>query len=263
VAAKQIAAEEIIAAGLDGCRAGWVAAVAHRSPERPPHRSGLMLIAPAGAVAGFLADLERTGRPAPVAIDMPMGLPERAGWRPCDRLAREALGPRRSSVFPALDRGLLGLDFAAARAVVLARRAGRAGAGPASDPVMTHEAINLGPKVALLDALLRARPERQEWVLESHPELSFQALAREFDAPAPASKHKAEGRAARVQLIAAAFPDSAERIAAVPWRRGVCGLSDMLDAYAVLWSALRRRRGEAEIRGGARDPEGLVQRLIT
>lgn len=238
------------AAGIDGCRAGWVAAVAHDADTE------LRLFADLGAVVRWRE--HDTGGAAVVGIDVPMGLPPRAGLRACDRAARRELGQRWMSVFAPPDRQLLGLDFASARALVHRRRR----TDPAGDhPVMTHQTMNIAPKVAEADRVLRADPGRQEWCVEVHPELSFLALAGAPLAP----KRISTGFAQRLALVAEAFPDAPRRVAGVPWPRGVAAPDDLLDAYAVLWSALRFAGGPGryrELGDGQRDEHGLRQRIV-
>jgi predicted RNase H-like nuclease len=79
-----------VLAGVDGCRAGWVAALEEGG------RTELIRLR-------TLADLPS----CTALIDIPIGLPA-AGPRRCDLEARRLLGrPRASSVFPAPPRSLL------------------------------------------------------------------------------------------------------------------------------------------------------------
>jgi predicted RNase H-like nuclease len=241
---------EIIAAGIDGCRAGWVAAIAHGDMTTEVRR---------------FADLEavirwrdRQSGAVIVGVDVPMGLPARAGPRACDRDARRELGPRWMCVFAPPDRELLGLDFAHAREIVHRRRR----ADPTGEhPVMTHQTINIAPKIAEADRVLRAEPRRQEWLLEVHPELSFRALAGATLEP----KRTSAGAAARLVLVAEHFPDAPRRLGARTWSPSEVARDDLLDAYAVLWTALRFARGPGhyrELGDGARDAYGLRQRIV-
>src|SRR3954447_20737539 len=77
-------------AGVDGCPSGWVVAMG----------------SDVDVVPTFADVLAATRDAVCVAVDMPIGLPD-AGARACDVAARVALGPRRSSVFPAPRRALL------------------------------------------------------------------------------------------------------------------------------------------------------------
>jgi predicted RNase H-like nuclease len=246
-----MAQRKIVAAGIDGCRAGWVAAIA-----RGDTTTELRLFADLDAVVRWR---ERDAGTAVVGVDVPMGLPPRAGPRPCDREARRELGSRWMCVFAPPDRELLGLDFAAAReAVRRRRRADPAGA----HPVMTHQTINIAPKIAEADRVLRADPGRQEWLLEIHPELSFQALAGAPLEP----KRTSTGATRRLALVAAQFPDAPRRLGERTWPRVTVARDDLLDAYAVLWTALRVARSGSghhrELGGGRRDAHGLRMRIV-
>ena len=75
-------------AGVDGCAAGWIAAYVH--PQGGEVRVRI--------VPRFVDVLSAPEQPAIVAVDMPIGLPDR-GQRQADVLARAAIGPLRSSVF--------------------------------------------------------------------------------------------------------------------------------------------------------------------
>ena len=56
--------------------------------------------------------LDLPERPAIIAVDVPIGLPEVTlpGGRTCDRLARQSLGSRRGSVFSPIGRICLQMD---------------------------------------------------------------------------------------------------------------------------------------------------------
>jgi predicted RNase H-like nuclease len=250
-----------LAAGVDGCRAGWIAAVAER-PAGPGGRASTRLerFADLDALVAWRERVNGVGAAADaiVGLDVPMGLPARAGLRACDRQARNELGARWMSVFAPPDRELLGHDFASAREIVHRRRS----AEPAHEhPVMTRQTMNIALKVAEADRVLRADPARQQWLLEVHPELSFRVLAGRPLAP----KRTPEGRRHRLDLIAAQFPDAAARLADAAWPRAQVARDDLLDAYAALWTALRfARRDEhcRELGDGALDAFGLRQRIV-
>src|SRR5262245_35006121 len=88
----------MLAAGADGCRnEGWICITRDQGSRRVESL----------CYDGASALIHQRPRPAVLAIDVPIGLPP-TGSRECDRLARQHLGPRRSSVFPAPIRPLLG-----------------------------------------------------------------------------------------------------------------------------------------------------------
>ena len=73
--------------GIDACPTGWLGIVA-----RVEHQLAAVWAKTIEELAAQVDDL------TPLAIDIPIGLPE-SGVRSCDREAREFLGARRSSVF--------------------------------------------------------------------------------------------------------------------------------------------------------------------
>jgi predicted RNase H-like nuclease len=78
-------------AGVDGCRAGWIAAFA-----RPQGGEVRLRVVPRFAEVTAAREA-----PAIIAVDIPIGLPEQArrGGRTADNVARSLLGARKSSVF--------------------------------------------------------------------------------------------------------------------------------------------------------------------
>ncbi len=201
---------------------------------------------------------EQGSAPVPMTVDIPIGLPEVAGLRACDREARIRLGRRWMCVFEAPDRGLFGADFASARELVRRRRAAAPGR---TLNIPTRQMINITPKVAEVDRAVRAQPRRQGWLAECHPELSYRVLTgRELP-----RKRAAEGQATRRAALTGPFPDAGRRLDAVTWRRSEVGRDDLLDAYAALWSALRFAAGDGrhlELGDGGRDAHGLLQRIV-
>ena len=161
-------------------------------------------------------------------IDIPIGLLE--GPRQCDLAARKLLGPRRASVFPAPPRRLL-----------KARRY----AGQCSIQLW-----NILYKIREVDAGMNRRLQRR--AREAHPECSFALLN---GAPLRFSKKTAAGGAERRRLLRPHFGE----IAAVPG----AGRDDVLDAWALLWSARRAAAGEARVLGdGERDSRGLRCEIV-
>jgi len=245
----------LAAVGVDGCRAGWVVVRGYEDAGGALVRTEPELLrARHGGLRALVEACEAMRPPPSVGVDVPMGLPRRAGLRACDRAARERLGPRRASVFPAPDRELLGCTFEQAREVVR-RRAG-------DHPVLSHQAVGLFARIAEADALLAERPARQAWVVEVHPELSFLALAGASRALPP--KRRTDGLRVRRELLAAVAPDGELRLGAWAAPRRDAALDDLLDAYAALWSARRHAAGGADVLGdGERDERGLLMQMVT
>lgn len=181
-----------------------------------------------------------------LGVDMPIGLPVDAR-RACDVEARRALGLRGSSIFPTPPRACLGAA-SHADAVRLARAAFGAG--------ISVQAFHLLPKIEEVDALVD--PCDEDHIVEISPELAFatmQRLRSGETAPLP-RKVEREGVHARRSLL------DAEGFDVRPTPRGA-RVDDVLDAYAVLWSAERFARGEAIVLGdGRRDARGLLMRIV-
>jgi predicted RNase H-like nuclease len=208
-----------LAIGLDGCRAGWIAAT-----WAGPGRRVAFDLHPTFALAAF-ADAGR------VAVDIPIGLPQ-TGKRACDLAARAALpGPARSRVFLGLRRPLLGFlpdDYPGANAW-----------GKADGAGLSKQAWFILPKVAEVDAALI--PADQARVHEAHPEVVFARLAGGRAVP---RKKTAEGRAARLALLENAglrLPDGWDRL----YPRKIAQPDDLIDAAACAVLARWAGRGEA------------------
>jgi predicted RNase H-like nuclease len=203
--------------GVDACRAGWVAIGLDTS--------GVRAYA-AADIDDVVAHAERDGPIRVVAIDIPIGLPDR-GRRRADVLARERAGPRRSSVFMTPVRpALLAPDHAAA--VEINRQL--AGEG------VSAQAFGLRHK--LLD-VARWVTKTGRHVVEAHPEVSFAQLAGR---PLPTRKATWAGAEQRRQLL-----DSVGiRLFGDLGLTGVdASVDDVLDAAVVAWTACRVRVGDA------------------
>lgn len=219
-----------LVAGVDGCRAGWVVVTAPAvQRDDRDDAAAIEVVAGFDAIARRLAD----GDLALVAVDMPIGLPER-GARACDRAARRALGPRRSSVFPTPIRALVGsTDYAAALATARRLDNGRG---------LSRQAFNLLPAIAEVDRAARALgPGQPARLVEVSPELSF---ARLGGGPMPDPKRTDAGRRRRRELLLRHVA-GVRRILEAPAPRGAAA-DDVADACAALWSARRVLAGVAE-----------------
>jgi predicted RNase H-like nuclease len=191
-------------AGVDGCRAGWIA---------------VRFDPVSGAVASavyphWTAVLRALAGVARICVDMPVGLTDH-GARTCDRAARAILPTaRKSSVFAPPRRYMLGLSYACVRQAAQAR----------DDAGLSIQAFNIMPKIAELDAALT--PSDQERVLETHPELAFHRLNAGAALPRKATR---DGQVARRALLAAGgLPGVDTLLDAHP--RSVAKADDVLDA---------------------------------
>ncbi|HUI96952.1 MAG TPA: DUF429 domain-containing protein [Xanthobacteraceae bacterium] len=217
-------------AGADGCRAGWIVA----------------LVRPAGGevrvrvVPRFADVLGAPEAPAVVAVDIPIGLPDRIGpdGRGPEQAIRPLLGARQSSVFAVPPRAaIFAEDFAAACAAALA----------ASDPPrkVSKQLYMIAPKIREVDAVLCADPALAARVHEVHPELAFWRLNGERALAEPKKVKGAcyePGLAMRRTLLVNAGMPTAVVVARPP---AGAGADDLLDALACAAIARRLHAGAA------------------
>ena len=215
-------------AGVDGCRGGWFVVLANRRSGR----TGLRV------VERFPEILRLPEKPAVVAVDIPIGLLERAvrGGRECDREARRLLGqPRGRSVFsPPVRSALRSDDYPSANR-----------ANKASSPEKVGISIqSFGLSKKLLEADEFMTGELQNIVKEVHPELSFYELKGKK--PMKYSK-KARGRLGLAErqklLVGAGFEGVISELHA--HHPAKVAEDDILDACVACWTAQRITRGQA------------------
>ena len=212
--------------GADGCRSGWAVC-------------SIMAIGETRARLSFHRDLREVIASGEVlAVDMPMGLPERivGPGRRAEQAIRRLLGPRQSSVFSMPSRAAVhSLDYRTACDVALAT----------SQPPrkISRQGFALFPAIRALDAILTH--ENQHTVFETHAEVAFWRLNGET--PMPTAKRvkgvpAKEGLAERIALLERHGIPSAlfdARPAGMP-------LVDAVDAAAIALIARRCARGEAQ-----------------
>ena len=124
---------------------------------------------------------------AAAAIDIPIGLAEN-GPRSCDREARRLLGPRRSSVFPAPVRAVLGATSYAQACAVSRAHCGKG---------LSKQLYNILGKIRAVDDVVTPRLQAQ--LFESCPELSFALM--NGGTPMRHTKRTRDGQAARVAVL--------------------------------------------------------------
>ena len=182
-----------------------------------------------------------SGRIAAAAIDIPIGLAA-DGSRACDRAARRLLGPRRSSVFPAPVRAVLGAASYEEACAVSREVCGKG---------LSKQLYNIMGKIREVDELLSPRLQRQ--LFEACPELSFAVLSG--GEPMRHTKRSAAGRAERVEALQrAAFGDVAPLIDGAP---PGAARDDVFDALVLAWTARRSVAGDCVRLGGQADGRGL------
>jgi predicted RNase H-like nuclease len=231
-------------AGVDGCRAGWIAVFAHSGDGEVAVR----------VVPRFADLLAAPQAPAVLAVDIPIGLPDRAGYggRAAENAVRPLLGARQSSVFSVPSRAALaGEEYREACRIALAT----------SQPPrkVSKQLFMLAPRIREVDACLRADPSLAARVFEVHPELAFWRLNgdRALDEPKKVKGRCYEpGLALRRRLLIDAGCPAAVVNANPP--KGA-GADDLLDALACAAIARRLHAGLARPfpESYARDAFGL------
>jgi predicted RNase H-like nuclease len=208
--------------GVDAAgRWGWVGVVADDH--------GFVSADVAATVAELIERVEQQHAPArlsAIGVDIPIGLAD-AATRRVDRLMRDHVGPRRSSVFPAPHPSIIDLEDHA-EAVAVLRAQGL--------PGISRQGFNLIPRIREVAGL--AHDLR---VVEVFPESSFRALTGH---PLQAGKKSWAGMAERRRLLAEAVPPLR-----IPDGLGPAGrvpVDDVLDAAAAAWTAWRVANGTAE-----------------
>ena len=212
--------------GADGARGGWLTVAWDLSSGRSvaallPGLPELLALAPARSA---------------IALDMPVGLLDRAlpGGRACDRAARQRLGrPRASSVFsPPVRAALRAQSYADALAINRASSCHRLG--------LSKQCFHLFAKLREVDAVLS--PAVQDRVFEAHSELAFQAM-NDGQVLHP-GKATPTGRKLRSDLLKSQGFLGIEA-ALESARRGSVKTDDILDGFALAWTAARIRCGDA------------------
>jgi len=207
-------------AGVDGCPRGWIAALMRLDA---PEAVRITVVSHIGEI------VDRAERPVVVAVDMPMGLPDRidGSGRAPERLVRPLIGARQSSVFAIPARPAVHADdYRSACDLAL----------QSSDPPrkVSKQGYMIFPKIREIDSLVRQRPALAGRIFEVHPELAFWTMNGE--APLTEAK-KIKGRPhpagllLRRRLLIAAGLDAA--LVEAPAPRGA-GPDDYLDALAAL-----------------------------
>ena len=216
-------------AGVDGCTGGWIVAFVRLNGGEARMR----------IVRRFAEVLAAPEQPAMVAVDMPIGLPERTGpgGRAAENTIRPLLGARQSSVFSVPSRAAIdATDYGDACRIAQAT----------SDPPrkVSKQLFNIAPKIREVDECLRGNPSTP--VFEVHPELAFWRLngGRPLTEPkkVKSQPYKPGLALRRGLLISAGLPEAV--VNAVPPKGAAA--DDLLDALACAAIARRIHAGTAE-----------------
>jgi predicted RNase H-like nuclease len=201
--------------GIDGYKKGWIVAVELRPGETVVR-----------AYPNFRSILDDESLTL-IVLDIPIGLLDH-GARTCDVEARRLLGRARgSSVFPSPIRSMLDADTweeACRRRVEQERKK------------CSKQVAGILPKIREVDREMT--PTMQHRVREGHPELCFAMMNQ--GKPMKFNKRTKEGQEERLSLLLRHFPDISMQLQGISGAR-----TDIIDAYACLWTARRAAYGKA------------------
>lgn len=236
-------------AGVDGCRGGWFCVLRNLEDNTAQ-----------GFVLPSISEIfSLKEAPEVIAIDIPIGLPDRikGSGRACDRLVRQSLGKRASSVFTVPARAAVNeTDY---------RRACEVAALHSEPPrQISKQIFHLFPKIREVDAIMT--PALQSRVRECHPETSFSIMNGHRPLTEP---KKLRGRLHQpgfemrlALLLAHGFSENF--LGRNGFKRTVATPDDFLDACACAWSASRIANGDALCfpSDPPRDAKGLRMEIV-
>lgn len=230
-------------AGVDGCRAGWIAVLRNVSD---PKDLKLQLFEHFADLLSVQPDLKI------IAVDMPIGLPDHLGpdGRGAEKAARKHLGMRQSSVFSVPSRAAVyEEDYRASCETSL-----KTSSPPRK---VSKQCFYLFPKIREIDGLMT--PALQERIHEVHPELAFWRLNEEAEMSLPkkvTSRANPEGLDQRRDLLVSKGLPKPFLDQKPP--RG-CGRDDLLDAAAnsLIAERIFNRQAEPFPENYQRDGKGL------
>ena len=199
-------------ASIDGCKGGWMIALADCWPSLAPIQ---FLHA-----TDFVDCISKTAHCKAVMVDMPIGLPAGTEKRQCDVQARKMLAETPGSVFRTPPRSTLGAKRPE-RFQELHKTVAGEGAGL---PVW-----GILPKLIEVDDVMRVNPALQSRVREFHPELAW----RRVGGKSLRSKHTGAGLLQRIGILNRASPNWLGDTSGMDLPKSV-HLDDMLDAVVGL-----------------------------
>jgi predicted RNase H-like nuclease len=203
-------------AGIDGCKAGWIAVTFDDGNQF------YKILRTDDELAAILESFDR------IFIDMPIGLEDEVYTRECDELLRKKLGADyASSVFsPPIRPALHAPSYVEANMQSYEY----------TEKKLTLQAWNITPKIRTLDQFLTENSHFQEILLESHPELIFMNLngGKIFQ-----KKNTKKGLRHRLDLITNHEEIAAEffRVIKEDYRRNEVEEDDIVDAMALALAA--------------------------
>lgn len=252
------------AVGVDGCKAGWF----HFTTGDDGFDFGV-----SPDLDALAAIMPKRGRRPTVLIDIPIGLLESPsdlpavpsaavpGSRPgsvrdrgCDAAARQVLGARSSSVFPAPMRQVLDCpDYAKANATERAL----SGLG------LSRQTYGIVPKIREADVFVQGAKTRRCRLREAHPEVCFWAANGQRSLLHP--KKSDAGFRERMSILETLWPEAEVAVAkAYLWtKRAEVARDDIVDALILALTArLPSQRLKTFPARPRKDPRGIPMEMV-
>jgi threonine dehydratase len=208
--------------GVDGCKGGWVVCWLQENTLQLQVFSRFEMI-----IDHFPNAI--------IAVDMPIGLPDKIGegGRGPEALARKMLKGKSSSVFSMISRAAIVADTDYVETCRLARQDSTPPRG------ISQQGFNILPKVRELDQVLRADSSLLETVFETHPELALTVLT---GAPVLEKKTQKDGQIKRIEILKTLGLPIAEPFPRLTGAKP----DDIIDAAICLLVATRIAHGQAQ-----------------
>lgn len=209
--------------GIDGCKYGWFAFIKHNAILTYHLFDRLTCIE------------ALISKPGLAFIDMPIGFPNaNEGYRLCDKLARQYLPGRASSIFPVPCKAALYAPNYLAACQINQQVTGK------RFPIQSWYIL---PKIRELDDVLAKQDKfctQKVQFIESHPELIFAGLA---GYPMQFSKASVEGRLERLTLLKELAAQDViileQALSEVPKKHAKA--DDIIDAFVLMYAATQQQ----------------------
>ena len=232
-----------IACGVDGCRGGWF----YFELAGNFYKYGIC--------ETFDDLLNKVPRSKNILVDIPIGLPNPDQTpRMCDVDARRLLGPRRSSVFPAPIRNIIGIKNYEWANTKSKRLIGKG---------ISKQSFGIIPKIIEVDRILRTNLDLSKIVLEAHPEVCFYSLTN--GKPMQYNKKTQNGFSERITILKNLWEPAEQAIAeAFLWCSGYqLARDDVVDALVLAIVATHSKSELAAIPSKLqKDKYGLPMQMI-
>ncbi len=226
--------------GVDGCKNGWIAAVLEQGLLR------LQRLQTIQAVVETYPDFDA------FLIDVVVGLRDSINQVRPDDMARKALNPRGSTLFPIPCRAAVYADTEDEQKRINKKILGKS---------LSKQTINIIPKIREMDEFMSDHPAYKNRIHESHPELDF---ARLNGAVVLSKKKDAAGLSERMQILqnylhGIEFPDFF-----VLAKEMNCNPDDLVDAVCLAVTAALYANGKCETipEQPEMDKRGIYMKLI-